>query len=258
MSEAITTTSLKSTFRFPFRGEGWQNRFFVGVALTFANLLVPIIPSLLVSGYTLRVMRRVIQGEEPTLPAWEDWGGLLMDGLRRLAVGLVYMLPGILVSFGGILLYFVVTFSFPFLAAFAEEQRGLVVMFALLFLVSMVALFLSIFLGSALTILGFIPLPVATAHFVAHDEVSAAFRVREWFRLLWANKLGYMIAFVIVAGLIAIMYVAVMLTVYTFILLPLMYLVALPFGFYFSLVSAVVFGQTYRESVAIVEGVAQA
>lgn len=257
MSEAITTTSLKSIFRFPFHGRDWLSRFVIGVALTFANFIVPIIPSLFVGGYTLRVMRRVIQGEEPSLPAWEDWGGLFKDGLRQWLISLVYLLPGTLIYFGGTLLYFVVAFSFPFLAVFTKDQRGLV-LFPLLFLVSIAVLFLSISLGSLLLILGAIPLPVATAHFVACDQVGAAFRVREWFRLLWANKLGYMIAFVIVAGLIAIIYIATMLTVYTFILWPLMYLIALPFGFYLSLVSAVVFGQTYRESVAIVEGVVQA
>jgi len=251
-SREITTTSLKSILRFPFHGRDWMSRFVIGVALTFANFVVPIIPSLFVSGYALRVMRRAIAGEEPALPPWEDWGGLLKDGLRGLVVSLVYLLPGTFVYFSGLLLYFVVMFSFPFFEAFAKEQRGLFVLFPLLFLVSMVALFISLSIGSLLVILGAIPLPVATAHFVAHDRVSAAFHVREWFRLLWANKLGYVVAFVVVTGLMAIMYIAMMLTAYTLILWPLMYLLIAPFGFYLSLVSTVLFGQTYRESVMIV------
>lgn len=167
------------------------------------------------SGYTLQVMRRAIEGREPTLPAWEEWGRLAKDGLLK-------------------------------------EQPKLAVLFPLLFLISMAALFLSMTIGSVLLILGVIPLPVATAHFIAHDQVSAAFRIREWCRLLWANKLVYLIAFVIIAGLFVIGYVAMMVVTYTCILLPLVYLVMLPFGFYLSLVSAVLFGQTYRESAAMV------
>lgn len=251
-SPEITTTSLKSIFRFPFRGGDWLSRFAIGVALTFANFIVPIIPALFVGGYALRLMRRTIEGAEPTLPAWEDWGGLFRDGLRGWLVSLVYLLPGTLIYFSGILLYFVTVFSSPFLEAFAKEQRSLFMLFPLLLLVSMAVLFISMFLGSLLLILGAIPLPVATAHFVACDRVAAAFRVREWFRLLWANKLGYLVAFVVVAGLFAIMYVASSLFVYTLILWPLMYLLMVPFGFYLSLVSAVLFGQTYRESVTMV------
>ncbi len=254
MPEEITTTSLKSIFRFPFRGAGWQNRFVIGVALTFANLIIPIIPSLLVSGYTLRIMARAIEGEEPILPPWEDWGELLLDGLRRWLVSLVYLLPGTLVYLGGTLLYFLVTFGLPFSAAFAQDQRGLVFLFFFLYMLGIAALFLAISLGSMLLILGAIPLPVATAHFVAQGKLGAAFHVREWFRLLWANKLGYLIAFIIVAGLFAVAYTAAMIAVYTCILLPLLYLALLPFGFYLSLVSAVLFGQTYRESVTIAAG----
>jgi hypothetical protein len=156
------------------------------------------------------------------------------------------------------LLYFVVAFSLPFLMAFAQEESRLVVLLPLLFLASMAILFISIFLGPLLLFLGVIPLPAATANFVAYDEVSAAFRVREWLRLLWANRLGYLIAFVVVAGLLAMLYFAMMLAVYTLILLPLAYLLVAPFGFYLSLVSGVLFGQTYRESVAIAGGMMQA
>lgn len=259
MSEALTITSLKTIFRFPFRGEQERNRFLVGVGITCANLLVPVLPWFLVMGYTLRVMRRAIQGEEPEMLAWEDWGGLLKDGLRRWVVSLVYLLPGMLVLLGGILAYFAAVLAFPVIVGIASARNGrYLAALPLLFMVGMLFLFFSMIFGPLLVILGAIPLPVATAHFVAEGKLSSAFRVGAYFRLLWANKLGYLSAFVIVAGLFSVAYVVAMLASYTFILMPFAYLLALPFSFYLSLVSAVLFGQAYRESVAIAGGMAQA
>jgi hypothetical protein len=81
--------------------------------------------------------------------------------------------------------------------------------------------------------------------------VAAAFRVREWWPLLRANKLGYLIAWVVVAGLMALSYAALIMVYYTLVLCCFIPLLMAPAGFYVSLVSAALFGQTYRESVAM-------
>ncbi len=101
-------SDLKPLFLFPFQGPDWANRFIIGCALLSAGWIgYPCSPSVaLLYGYAVEVMRRVIGGEEPNLPPWQDWGRLFMDGLRAFAVGLVYFLPGTLVYFGGMGLYF--------------------------------------------------------------------------------------------------------------------------------------------------------
>jgi hypothetical protein len=172
-----------------------------------------------------------------------------MDGLRMMAVGLAYSLPGILIFLIGMGLYFVASFTFPFMAI--EGGRDTEILFPMLMLGSTAVLFLSLFFGTLATILGAIPLPVALAHFVARDEVSAAFRLREWWPLLRANKMGYFVAWVLIAGLMAIVYLAFMLAYYSVVLCCFTPLLIAPIGFYLYLVSAGLFGLIYRESKQI-------
>lgn len=250
MSEAATIPSLKVIFRFPFQGPNWRSRFIVGTALLFAGFLVPIVPGIFVYGYVLRVMGQALNGEGLSLPAWDDWGRLAMDGLRGMVISLLYLLPAMIVFFGGMALYFTSSVFFPLLMGAAEEAGEVALGAPLLLLASMAIMFVSMFIGSVLFVVGAIPLPVATAHFVVQDKLSAAFRVREWWPLLQVNKLGYFIGWVVVAGLMGISYFVSMMTYYTCLCCLIPFLGA-PIGFYMSLVSAALFGQTYRESAAI-------
>jgi hypothetical protein len=247
MSEAITTRSIRTFFKFPFQGPNWQRRFLIGAGLIFAGFLVPIAPLVFVNGYILRVMRQAIEGEELVLPEWEDWGGLAIDGLRVMLVDLVYLLPGIAVFVGGMILYWI---SFTLLMVAAEGGGDAALQAPLLSMVSIGIMFLSMLVSSVLSLLGGVPLPMATAHFAAQDKVAAAFRVREWWALLRNNKLGYFIAWVIVAGLMAIWYFVGMMAYYTVVLCCLIPFLGAPLGFYLSLVGAALFGHAYREGAA--------
>lgn len=251
MSDVTSIPSLKATFRFPFQEPNWQSRFILGAGLLVAGFVIPILPGIFVYGYLLRVMRQALQGEGLSLPAWEDWWRLAVDGLRGTLVSLVFLLPGTLVFFAGMAFYFISTFSLPVLLSGAGSDADLAA--PLLFLAIIAVMFLSVLVGSLLTVAGAIPLPVATAHFVARDRVGAAFHLREWWPLLRANKLGYFIAWVVVFGLMGILYFVTVMTYYTCVLCCLIPFLAAPLGFYLSLVGAALFGQTYRDSVAVLE-----
>ncbi|HEY84273.1 MAG TPA: DUF4013 domain-containing protein [Chloroflexi bacterium] len=245
MSETITLSPLKTLFKFPFQGPDWRNRFIVGAALIFAGFAIPIVPGIFVFGYTLQIMRQVIEGRELELPAWDDWGKFGVDGLRLLVVGLAYLLPGLLVMFIGFAAYFGMLFSLPFINS-ANEGAFMLLMFG-----SMGVMMLSMTLGMLLLILGFIPLPAATAHFVAEDKVSAAFKVRQWQSLIKVNKLGYFATWVVVLGLAMVLYQLFIVVYSTIILCWLLPLLIAPIGFYIQVVGAAVFAQTYRESKAM-------
>jgi hypothetical protein len=262
MSQELTTTSIKALLKFPFKEQDWKSRFLVGSLLVLACFIVPIAPWLFAYGYYIRVMRQASKGEELSLPAWDDWGGLAKDGLQGFLVQMVYMLPGLLVYLGGVFIYFVVSFGLPIL--FAIPMAGsegdpsavsliLAPLMLILVFASMAILFLSMFLGMALMFLGAIPLPMALAHFSVQGNLSAAFRVKEWWPLLRANKLGYFIAWVIVAGLAVMLYWVIMPLYFTFIFSFLVFIVLMPLYFYLLLVSAAVYGRTYWESVALAE-----
>jgi hypothetical protein len=201
-------------------------------------------------GYTVSIMRRAIQGQDLELPAWDNWGKLGLDGLRLLAVSLVYTLPGILVLAAGWFLYMITSFAFPLLMSGASSRggEGMAALGVLAMLGSMAIFLLSLFLGFILILLALIPLPAAMAHFVAQDRVAAGFRVREWWPLLRANRSGYFAAWVVVFGLITILNFAIALAYYSVILCCLIPFLAAPISFYVSAVALALLGQTYREA----------
>lgn len=235
-----TLSGLKSLLGFPFRGADWANRFIIGCALLVAGWIVPIVPVLFVYGYGVAVMRRVIRGEEPDLPPWQDWGRLLMDGLRAFAVGLVYLLPGTLVYFGSIGFYFASLFGPPLLG-WNEQQMGGVLM------VAMLLLFVGLFLGSLLYSLGGIPLPAAVAHFVAEDRLEAAFQIRRWWAALKKRRWEYLIAWVLLWGIVGIIWFVQALLYYSVCLCWLIPIAMVPAIFYTMLIAAALFGQVWRE-----------
>lgn len=247
MEGGITTASLKELLRFPFRERDWESRFLLGALLVFVGLWVPVLPWVFVCGYLLRVMRQVVKGEEPGLVTWEDWGGLGLDGLRAMAVNLVYLLPGMLIFGGGIALYMSASVVFPFLAEGGKLGEGLMVT---LFLLAMAIFFLSLFVGSVLFLLGLIPMPVALAHLAASDELPAAFRVREWWGVIRSDPLGYFVAWTVLFGLGSMLYIGIALFYYTGVLCCLLPILTAPVLFYLGLIGAALFGQFYREHTA--------
>lgn len=235
-------SDLKSLFRFPFQGPDWVNRFIVGCALYFAGWVVPIVPALFIYGYAVEVMRRVIRGEEPGLPPWRDWGRLFVDGLRAGVVGFVYLLPGTAIWLGGFGLYMIGSFA---MIPLAERQPPSE--FFLGFFVLMGIYVLSLFVGSLLILLGAVPLPAATAHFVAEDRLGAAFQVRRWWAVLKERRWEYAMAWLLLFGLMGAVYLALGLLYYSVCLCWLMPLLSAPVAFYTTLVAAALFGLVWRE-----------
>jgi hypothetical protein len=249
MAEPMSVPSLKSIFRFPFQGHGWEKRFLIGTLLSFVSFIIPILPAIFVSGYMLEVMRRAVKGEELTLPDWTDWGKLGLDGLKYILVNLVFLLPGMLVYVVGFGLYFIVTFGFSFGSAFAQNSRGVENVLVPVFLIAMLIFLISVFLGPLLLMLGAIPLPAAIANLAAEGNLAAGFRLRQWWPALWKNKLGYFITWTILLGLFFFLYLAFFLAYMTCILCWLIPFLMAPMGFYLGLVYAALFGQTFRESM---------
>ena len=245
----LTPRSLKNILSFPFRGEQWPARFLIGVGLTLAGFIVPIVPGVFQLGYFARIMRRAIRGEEIELPAWDDWGKLGMDGLRLIGVSLVYMLPGLVVLFGGMALYIVGFFGFMIVTETADRFSKMAIVMPLLMFILMGIMFLSMFLGYFLLILGAVPLQVAQARTVDQEQFSAAFHLNEISKLFWRNKAGYFVVWVIIIGLLGIFYFVSMMFYMTIILSWAMFLIAIPFGFYILAVMGVLLGQAYRENL---------
>jgi hypothetical protein len=247
MSDTFSSSSLRSLIKFPFQSPNWKGRFLIGSGLLLGSAIIPILPALLVYGYAIRVMRQAIRGEPLELPEWSDWGGLAKDGARSFVEDLLFMAPGTIVLFAGWAVYMVASVwgSISLNAGATSDAASrlpLILMFG-----AMGIFFVSMFLGWFLIMLGLAPFPAALAHFVAQDKVGAALHVREWSKIIKADKWGYLVSWVVILGLGGILYFAFMLVYFLGIFCFPIFIVFVPVGLYLILVAAAVFGQFYRE-----------
>lgn len=249
MDNTTSAANLKTILRFPFSSASARNSFLVGTALLWGGLFVPVLPALVVYGYVAQVMRRAIQNDELTLPAWGNWGTLAVDGLRSLVIGLVYLGPGLAVWIGGFLLYF--TLWVGGIALVDTSPRSPEAAWLPLIAIGAVGvLFLAMLVGTLLWVVGAIPLPAALARFVAQDRLAAAFDFGALWRLIRADGWGYLLGWVVLMGLGALTYLAFTVIYMTGILCFLAGFAAAPFSLYLFLVGAGLFGQFYRAGLA--------
>lgn len=237
----FNTASLKALFSYPFRQPNWQSKLLVLGLLSAAGFIIPVIPWLFVAGYVAEIMRRqALEGGEPELPEWDDWGRLIVDGLRLSVIGFVLSLPAMIVFVVGFGMYFASTF--PLMLSEGNEESLLPLMF-----VGMMVMMISMFLGTLITMVTGVVSPVALTHVAVKRKFSAVFELREWWKVLWANLGGYVLALVILYSISYILMTLGYMLAWTMIccvLTPVFYFVACP---YLSVITGVVFGQVYRE-----------
>jgi hypothetical protein len=171
-------------FGYVFDDDQWITKILIAAAILALGILfswllfIPLIlAALLLGGYGVEITRRVIQGNPVVLPEWDNWGDLLMDGLKAWIIELIYALPIIIVS---------VCLSIP-VGAFSEDAQEVSSLFGA-------------FMGCFNFLWGIVVglmLPAAIAFFVAEGDVSAAFRFGDVFAFVRDNFATYLIVLVI-------------------------------------------------------------
>lgn len=97
---------ISQSLTFIFADRDWLTKVLIGSAVCLvAGLLgitvIGLLSWLVLPGYMIAVARRVIASDPELLPAWDDWGGLFVDGLMSLIIFCVYVLIPMLL-FGGV------------------------------------------------------------------------------------------------------------------------------------------------------------
>ena len=178
-------------FTFVFEDKDWIKKvliaagiLLVGIFFSWVLLIPLILASVLLGGYVVEITRRVIRGDVDTLPQWDNWSALIVDGLKVVVIAIVYSLPLIIVS---------VCLGIPIgiLSDNAQEISSL--HSALLSCISMLY-------AIAVTLV----LPAAIGKFADTGDLGAAFRFGEVFSLVRNNFSTYLVTLVMswVAGLI--------------------------------------------------------
>ena len=164
-------------FTFVFDDPDWLKKVGIGSLL----LLIPILGTLMITGWGFHLTRNVIRREAYPLPDWSEFGDILLKGLQVFVIGLVYALPIILISAcsGGVI-------------GFLQEGDDSIV--------SLVSICLSCF-SMLYGILLMLVVPAAVGNFAAKDEFGAAFRFGDVFGLVRTAPGPYIL--VVLGGIVA-------------------------------------------------------
>jgi hypothetical protein len=176
------TLDLGRAFRFVTEDPDWIKKVLVGGLFMLLSMFV--VGAVFVAGYGVRLIRRSAAGDPRPLPEWDDLGGMFGDGLRGLAIYLVYVLPVVIVPMAFAI---VVALAGAGLSG-ASNTRGASEAFNALAAVGLMGLYA---LTAVLMLLLSLYVPAALARFVMFDRVSAGFEVRENLAFIRRNLGNY-------------------------------------------------------------------
>ncbi|EMA04713.1 DUF4013 domain-containing protein [Haloferax denitrificans] len=138
-------------------GEDWVKTVLIGGVLGLLSILI--VPTFLVIGYLLRVVRATMKGDEQP-PVFDDWGDMAIDGVKGFAIAFVYALvPAIIAG----------VFGFAGIvgaAAGGSDAAG-----AVGGIVALVGLLLAFVLGLLAAYL----IPAALSNYAETDRMGSAF-----------------------------------------------------------------------------------
>src|SRR5690606_27638651 len=97
---------------FPLKDAEARKHFLIATLVVFVSFIIPIVPYLALLGYAALIAQQVLRGETPRMIPWEDWGGMLTNGLKLFGARLIYSLPIILL----VAPIMIVSFVLPFVA----------------------------------------------------------------------------------------------------------------------------------------------
>ncbi len=174
-----------------------------------------------------------------TLPEWDNWTELFMDGLRQLGVGFLLSLPLLVVMAIGYGIYFALQLGLAI-----QAERGDPQFFVITTLVSVGVMFLATGLLMLLGPLTYLFLPAAAAQVAVTRHFRDLFR-GEWLRVLRRNLGGYLALLFVLAGIYVFYILVVQLFYISVVLCCLIPVVASLAGFYVLLLFYHVSGMAY-------------
>ncbi|MFW5934497.1 MAG: DUF4013 domain-containing protein [Halolamina sp.] len=217
---------LEEGLSYPFNGDSALGRIIIGGLLGFGSFLI--VPAIALMGYLVWVLGGAARGEEEP-PAFENWGDMIVDGLKATAVAIVYgIIPFVLVFIS----IFVIAGG---TASGSETGMGILGGIGLLgMLVSLVAMFLLYYL-----------IPAALTNMALEDSFGAAFDFGTIKQVILTGD--YLVAWLIPFVLAALMNVVVFLLAVTVV-----GLIVVPFiQFYVQVAAFYMFGVAFGKVVDV-------
>lgn len=222
-------------FTFMFEDPDWLKKLGIGTLLGLAMLLlIPtvilwVLPLLALFGYTIVVLRNVMNGVERPLPEWDNWGEFFSLGFKVVAASFVWALP-----------IFLLMIPLALGSAFIDQSSGAEgIGIAIVVCGSCLVLLWSLFM--------YVLTPAIYARIAATDRFSAAFEFGPLLAFTRDNLGNVIIALLllIVAGIIGSV-----IGMLGAVVLLIGLIVTIPFAMLWQyLVQAHLFGQIGRDSI---------
>jgi hypothetical protein len=183
-----------------YPSSNWSKVVILGVLFLISILIIPLFLAL---GYMFKVVKATLAGIDE-LPAFEEWGEMLVEGIKLFLVYLIYSLPAIII---GIFSFISLWSSVSSITYITQASGGTLTP----------EMFFSIFSGTALVGLIFAGLyslviypimAVAIGNMAYYNgDFGAAFRFREILSTIseigWVDLIIWYIVVIVVGGVIA-------------------------------------------------------
>lgn len=184
---------IQDAIDYPRSDDDWTRTVLIGGILSLLGALV--VPTILVLGYLVRVLERTMHGDDQP-PAFDDWGTMLVDGVKAFAITLAYgIVPAAVAAavVGGVLSFSVV--EGPGTGGPTAGGAGVAVVVV------------GGLLALALGLLAAYIIPAAVAAFAETDRIGTAFSVSDLRPVLTSGTYAtaWVLAFavIVVAGLLS-------------------------------------------------------
>lgn len=243
----------QETLLFPVVDAQARQQFLIACLIALAGFFIPIIPTLILLGYGVKIMRQVLdERKSPSMPSWQesDWSAMLIDGLRLFGVRITLMIPLLLLMGCGITSMMVGSMGFPLLSD--EHTKTYAPISLILFFMGtgIFALF------AILSVPYGIIISTALPHAVAKSSFSAGLNAGEWFPIFRKGLANFALAYVFVM-MISLLFVFVMqFAMITIILMCFVPILMIPYSAYLTIVSNTIYAQAYnrgREALQLEE-----
>ncbi|MCZ2126286.1 MAG: DUF4013 domain-containing protein [Anaerolineales bacterium] len=228
--------NLEEVLFFPFKDDEARKHFFIGCAIALASFVIPILPYFLLVGYAAQIARQTLRYESPRMIAWTDWEKLFTDGFKLFVIRFVYALPIVLLALP-LLFVFV-----PLLLTDSDSDlfSGMLMLAPLLLPVILLLIIVAVI---ALSLF----LPAIEMRFIDTEDLSSAFRVREWWKIFRANIGGFAIVLVFTYIVGFLLSIATQFVMLTLIFACLLIFITPAVTFYMLLTPYVLAARAYRE-----------
>jgi len=227
---------------FPVRDAEARKQFLIACLVTLAGFIIPLIPTLILMGYGVRIMRQVIvERKNPSMPEWQgsNWSDMLTDGLRVFGVQIILMLPLLLIMGCGFV--FMISGSIGFAALADEGSRTFAPVGGLFF-------FIGIGMMILFTLLSFpygIIITAAIPHTVASNSFAAGFNFKEWFPIFRKGLGNFILSYVFVMVISFVFMFVIQFAMITIILMCIVPFLMIPYSAYLTLVTNTIYSQAY-------------